>query len=177
VREPDTEEPPPWLAAPVWTFRLRYPDGARDAEALMVSADGSTLWIVEKTAAATATVFEAAVDPAHTGVLALSPVASFDSPGIDVAQGRMVTGADLHPSGRAVALRVYTGSFVYLLPDAHDLGALATAAPQVIAYGPLSEPQGEAIAWSHDGLAIYTASEDAEQSGQQPLHRYECAAP
>ena len=37
------------------------------------------------------------------------------SPGIALKYGRMITGADLHPSGTRVAIRTYTGVFEYRL--------------------------------------------------------------
>ena len=41
-------------------------------------------------------------------------------------------------------------------------------------YGPLSEPQGEAIAYDASGTGLWTVSEDPEGEEPQPLHHFRC---
>lgn len=176
AREPDvTRGDGAWTPDKTWTYPIRYPGGPANAEALVVAADGSALWILEKVEAPTARVFGTTAALTPNLVMKLSEIAEFSAPGVAIEKGRLITGADLHPNQLDLAVRVYTGSFVYRLPNPLDFGALGELEPQLVAYGPFSEPQGEAIAWAAEEPVLYTASEDAELTGQQPLHRYQCA--
>ncbi|MCA9526447.1 MAG: hypothetical protein KC549_09165, partial [Myxococcales bacterium] len=172
VREPAVAGPfAPREAEVVQRYIVRYPDGApHDAEALAVAPGGDRFWLFSKVEGADPHVYEWATDRPGPG--ALTDLGAFTAPGVPVPMGKLVTGADLDPSGYRLALRVYTGSYEYTLPAAGDLSDLAALSPRTIAVGPLSEPQGEAIAYAADGLAVWTISED--QAGGQPLHRYGC---
>lgn len=150
------------------TLRRTWPDGPQDAEALVVAPEGDRLWIISKVEEGPSAVVGS---DTRTPQAELRRITTFAAPGIAVPMGQMITGADLHPDGERLAVRVYTGSYEYRLPDG-DLAALADAVPRRISLGPLSEPQGEAIAYAADGDAIWTASEDP--AGEQPLHRYVC---
>ncbi|MEZ4467286.1 MAG: hypothetical protein R3F43_23280 [bacterium] len=172
VREPAVAGPfAPRDAELVQRFVVRYPDGApHDAEALAVAPAGDRFWLFTKVEGTDPQVY--AWDTASPGPGPLTDLGSFPAPGVPVPMGKMVTGADLDATGTRLALRVYTGSYEYTLPTPADLSGLADLAPRTIAVGPLSEPQGEAIAYSADGRAVWTVSEDP--AGGQPLHRYTC---
>lgn len=151
------------------TLRRRYPDGPHDVEALVVAPEGDRLWLFSKTEGAPTRIFSSdTIDPSAT----LSQVGEFVAPGVAVEMGRLVTGADLHPSGARLAIRVYTGSFEYWL-DARGVAGIGDLEPRQVTLGPLSEPQGEAIGYGADGRSLWTVSESA--AGNQPLHRYDCA--
>jgi hypothetical protein len=161
-------------AARVWRFPVAYPGGPVDVEALAVAPDGGTFYLIEKRDAPTVQVF------AHPGPLVdgeralLRTVARFAAPGIDVDRGRLVTAADLHPTGLRLLVRVYTGSYEYRLAPGQTLADLDGLMPTLVALGPLAEPQGEAIAYTADGRAVVTVSEDPAGVGGQPVHRYDC---
>jgi len=171
LREPTVEGPFPQRRAElVHTFTVRYPDGRpHDAEALAVTPTGDRFFIITKTADQPH-VFS--WETAQPGPGALTDHGGFDAPGVPVPMGRLVTGADLHPEGGRLALRVYTGSYEYRFGPGQDARDLAAIHPITVAIGPLSEPQGEAIAYTRDGNGLWTVSEFA--AGGQPLHRYRC---
>jgi hypothetical protein len=149
---------------------VTYPGGeAIDVEALAVTADGQRAFLFEKVDAARARAFSAPVGPR----LDLELLLEFDSPGVAIEKGRMITAADLHPSGQRLVLRVYTGVFEYLLDDA-GLARLEDTAPVTVTLGPLDEPQGETIAYDFSGVGLWSASEDPEGDPGQPLHHYLC---
>jgi hypothetical protein len=157
-----------------WSFALSYPEEAVDVEAFVVEPDGSAMYFVEKVDAAQARVFRAGApfDDGQTTVL--EELTTFDSPGVAVEKGRMITGADLHPSGRQLVIRAYTGSWEYRFADGQGVADLADIAPVVVTFGPFSEPQGEAISYDASGYGLWTVSEDPEQAAPQPLHFYDC---
>ncbi len=168
---------------PGWRFPVRFADEPLDFEALAVAPDGSTFWLFEKVDLATARVFR------HPGPLVrgrpatLVQVARIDTPGVPIAMGRMITGADLHQSGARLLLRVYAGSYEYRFEPGQGPDDLAEVRPTLVSVGPLSEPQGEAIAYDHAGTGILTVSEGEvdevtmePQSGQD-IHHYACREP
>ncbi len=158
----------------IWRFPVRYPDAVRDSEAMALAPDASTFYLFEKVDGAPTHVYRHAGDLRDGVATDLVPVATMAAPGFDVPLGRMVTGAAMHPSGRRLLLRVYTGSYEYRLPDGADWAALAELEPLRVAAGPLSEPQGEAISYDAAGTGVYTVSEDTDGTGRVPLHFYPC---
>ena len=156
------------------SYKLTYEGGSRDAEAFLVSADGSQMWIIEKNNDGQAKIFES-----HTSVLdddniQMKFIASFTTPGIDIDKGRMVTAGDLHPSGTRLLLRVYTGIYEYHLPAPKALSTLSSLQPVTVAIGPLSERQGEAVCYGHTGGDVFSISEDPDGQEVQMLHGYRC---
>ncbi len=158
----------------IWRFPIVYPDGPVDSEALIVAPDLSALYLFEKTVGATARLFKLAGPFREGQVGALEHVATLRSPGIPVQRGRMITAADLHPSGERVLVRVYSGSVEYALSGRYDLDDLGSSSPVFVALGPLTEPQGEAIAYDAVGTGIWTVSESPSRIPGQPLHHYAC---
>ena len=52
-----------------------------------------------------------------------------------------------------------------------DIGALT---PATLTLGPLSEPQGESIAYDADGTGVWSVSEDPNQAPGRELHHFLC---
>jgi hypothetical protein len=154
-----------------WVFGVSYPDDAVDAEALVVAPDASALWLIEKVDAATARIFRLEA-PFDGG--ALEEVGVVSSPGVAVPKGLMITGADLHSSGQQLVVRTYTGSYEYRFGEGQGPADLGAIEPVVVTLGPLSEPQGEAIAYDDEGIGLWTVSEDPDQTTPPPLHHYDC---
>jgi hypothetical protein len=101
---------------------------------------------------------------------------SFVSPGIDVPFGRLVTGADIHPSGQSLVLRTYTGAWEMRLDQAAGQTAEQIDASQLVQafLGPLGEPQGEAISYDFDGTGLFTVSERPAGVDSTVLHHARC---
>jgi len=161
----------------VWRFPVVYPNGSRDAEALVVSPAGDAFWLFEKDEDGRVSAFEhpgPLVDGART---TMNKSEKFDAPGLEIEQGRMITAADLHPGGERLLLRVYTGTYEYRFDRGQGPMDLAEITPELVAFGPLSEPQGEAVAYDESGRGVITVSEDPQQQPGQPLHHYPCSTP
>lgn len=175
VREPDVRPTDSELELTVdETLRVpvTFPD-AIDSEALVVLPDASALLLVEKVDASPARIYRLEAPFDEDGG-ELREVGSFNSPGVGVPLGLMITGADLHPTGAQMVLRLYTGSWEYRFAAGQGPADLGDIAPVIVTLGPLSEPQGEAIAYDDEGWGLWTASEDPDGNPGQMLHHYDC---
>jgi hypothetical protein len=142
--------------------RLVYPDGPRDAEALLVAPDG-TPYIVTKEFLGASDVYRPVAGLEEAGTVGLVQVASVDvtltgTQGGPVGRAGqlMITGGAVAADGHALALRTYTDAYVYPLTGS-DVPAALGAEPIRIALPP--SPQGEAISFSADGSSLVVASE------------------
>lgn len=143
-------------------FRLTYPDGPHDAEALLLAPDG-TPYLVTKEVLGASGVYRPAAELVDGGTVALGKVATVTvtftgTPGGPVGQASqlLVTGGAVSGDGSHLALRTYTDAYVWPLVGSDVAGAF-TAAPTRI---PLPEsPQGEAIAFSADNQNLVVAGE------------------
>ncbi|SCX59831.1 hypothetical protein SAMN03159343_4010 [Klenkia marina] len=146
--------------APV--YRLTYPDGPHDAEALLLAPDG-TPYLVTKEVLGTSAVYRptAALDagaPVPLEKVADLPLTLTGTPGGPVGRAGqlMVTGGAVSPDGAVLALRTYTDAYVWPLNGSDVAGALATAPVRVA----LPEsPQGEAISFAGDGRSLLVTGE------------------
>ncbi|GAB7036688.1 hypothetical protein JCM9533A_05350 [Catenuloplanes niger JCM 9533] len=160
---PGADEPVP--------VRYTYPDGARDAEALLLDGDGTPI-IVTK-------------DPFSPGLYAvpgddggvLRKAGSVRIPDSQTGNpfgfaGRyVVTGGAVSPDGTRVVLRTYADAFEFLVTDGDVITSITDGTAEAI---PLpDEQQGEAITYSPDGRSLLTVSE-----GSRPeIVRYASVVP
>ena len=141
--------------APAETFRFRYPQGARDAETLLVHHATEDLYIITKQMLAPAEVYRARapLDPRRT--IMLERAATLDIPSLT---GGFVTGGDISADDRRVVLCDYVAAYEFVLPaDAKAFDAIWRERPRVVNLD--ARRQGEAIAYSLDGRSILTTSE------------------
>jgi hypothetical protein len=139
-------------------YRLTYPDGAHDAEALLLDGSG-TPYVVTKEPIGSALVYRP-VAPLVAGTTApmekVGSVAldSTDTPGGPVSGlvgSRVVTGGAVSADGAVAALRTYTDAYLFPVSGGDLVAALKTDPVRV----PLpDEPQGEAIAFEPDGTLL-----------------------
>ena len=156
-----------------------YPDGAHDAETLLVDPVNGDLYVVTKDiGGGPAGVYRAATIGTVPGVLekvaeidfgALTPtkVVPPDSGALPLALGKIPTGGDISPNGDMIAIRTYGTIWLWQRPEGGTV-ADAFASPPCEAPSAV-ETQGEAIAFTADGRGYVTASEGANS----PLHRFE----
>jgi hypothetical protein len=123
---------------------LRYPDGQRDAEALLVDPRRGTIVIVTK-AIGGARVYEA---PARGGLLHRAG---------SVATLAPVTGASVSAAGDTIAVRTYISVLVWRRSPGTSLAA--ALAGRACTAPPPPERQGEAIAIAANGRRIVTVGE------------------
>ncbi|GAA4476750.1 hypothetical protein GCM10023094_17390 [Rhodococcus olei] len=151
---------------------LTYPDGAHDAEALLIGRDGRPV-VVTKELLADSGIYttaggETVADLSGPGPTALRRVGRIrlgptDTPGgplpVPGAASTLVTGGAVSADGRVVALRTYTDIYLYPAPDGDIVAALTGATP--IRVPMPGQPQGEAVAFTPSG-DLLSASEAAD---------------
>ncbi|RGC69263.1 hypothetical protein C5N14_08320 [Micromonospora sp. MW-13] len=146
-------------------YRLAYPDGPHDAEALLVAGDGRPVIVTKQGGGAGLYRPAAALRPGATvplvrvGQVRL-PSTRTRNPFSFVGRA-VVTGGATAPDGRRVVLRTYADAFEFDVTGGDVVAALTTGAPRVV---PLpDEPQGESVTYSRDGRFLLTVSETAGQ--------------
>ena len=169
-------EPESWTASHAWRFLFAYPGDNVDAEAFAVEPDGSAFYFLEKVDGPWARLFEARGPFADGDLVALEEIGALAAQEFIITPtlGKMMTGADLHPSRRRFVMRSYIGSFEYRFESDDWAREIPGVTPEVVAWGPLSEPQGEAITYGADGKSLWTVSEDPDQAPGQGIHFYPC---
>jgi hypothetical protein len=191
VQEPDPPSPPNAPAggsgaAAADRLTLHYPDGAHDAEALLVDARTGDLVIVTKVSEGPAGVYRTGggARAAAGSVLTLERVGDLGEPpdpslgqrlsqlGILGGIADRVTAADSNADVGVAAVRTYGGVAIFTWPkrvalaDALLRAPCAAPAPTDVRF-----PQGEAIAIAPNGRSYFTASEGAGA----PLVEFEAA--
>ena len=147
---PTTASPAP--TAPADALRLRYPDGPHDAEALLVHPASGDVYVITKDMRA-AGVYKAAAPVDITRPTILVRVATIR---LEVLE--QVTGGDISPDGRGVALSTYLQGYeLELAPGGSAFDDVWAQAPVPVALG--DRQQGEAIAYRLDGRALLATSE------------------
>jgi hypothetical protein len=179
VLEPDVDVKRPLAegaqATRVWRLPIAVPGAPADLEAMAVAADATAIFLFEKEESQPARIFTYAAPWTLDERATLVETGTFEPPGVGfIPKGRLVTGAALHPSGTRLLLRTYTGVFEYRLSDSTAAGDIGSLVPDVVALGPLTEPQGEAVAYDGTGTGIWTISEDPAREPGQMLHHYGC---
>ncbi len=134
------------------SFTVRYEDGSRNAEALLVDpAAGGPMWLATKRQAADGGLYRIPDSLVAKGSAVAKRV------GVVPA---MTTDGSYAPDGRHFVLRTYTGATLFRAPPpGTDAGSVAI---------PL-QPQGEAIAFAHDSASLYLAGERSEELWRLPL--------
>jgi hypothetical protein len=129
------------------TYRLRYPDGPHDAEALLVHPRTGQLLVVTK-AFIGGRVYAAPLPLRTDAPNVLRKVADVPVP--------EVTAGDISPDGSRVVLRNYTAAYEWDVTGDDVIGALHGTPARV----PLPAAiQGEGISYTRDGRGLVVSSE------------------
>ncbi len=130
------------------TLKFVYPDGPRDAEALLVDPWSHHLYVFTKRDAKTS-VYKASYPFNDSGVTTLLKVATLPFNG--------VVGGDISADGKKVVLKTYLQIFVWERNDGETVVSALSRPPKMLPY--TQENQGEAFCWSTDARTYYTISE------------------
>ena len=161
---------------PAWSIAFRWPDGARDCEAVAIDERNRQILLISKKRQPPE-LFALPLrsqDGVHTaqriGTLAGVPRPSADELRTNPKQARtlnQVTAADVSPDGRTLAVMTYRDLLLYPRRNGQSWAQAIAAKPRIAAMPWL--PQAEAMGWSRDGKAVYVTGEFIPA----PLYRIE----
>ncbi|MDP2711433.1 MAG: hypothetical protein Q8O56_09455 [Solirubrobacteraceae bacterium] len=163
VLEPRITAPAATGVAVAARYELRYPDGARDAEALLFDRATATVVIVTKSLGGESGVYVAR-EPSARRVTVLRRTGT-----ISLGALQAVTAGDVSGDGRTIALRTYDRAYVWHRRSGESVAAALRRAPCAVDADLLREGQGEALALDGDGRAFHTVPEDSRAA----IRRYE----
>jgi hypothetical protein len=145
----------PGTTPPADKLRLRYPDGPHNAEALAVHPTTGDVYVITKDAQS-AGVYKAPAPVDTSKPTTLARVGAIRL-GASTRGLELVTGADISPDGRRVAIVTYAQGYELELPAGAAFDDVWAERSVPIALGP--RLQGESIAYRLDGNALLTTSE------------------
>lgn len=129
-------------------INFQYPDGAHDAEAILLDGITKDIYIITKR-------------DAKSKIYKLSYPQSTSSVSAAVEAGELsingITAAALSPDGTEILLKTYTA--VYYWKRKNNESIIAALKRDAITSGYVTEPQGEAICFKNDNSAFFTLSE------------------
>lgn len=165
-RLPEPEDPNGVANAEV--FYASYPDGAHDAEAMLIGSDGR-LHVVTKGETGPIALYRYPSDLKAGQMHRLERVGAPLSTKADAAS--RITDAAMSPDGTWAIVRTERELVVY---RATDLLAGQWREARRIAVAPLQEPQGEGVAFGADNT-IFVAGEGGRKGVAGTLGRFACA--
>lgn len=149
-------------------YTLRYADGPRNAEALVVHPRTGDGFIISKRLDGRAEVYRIPAPWPKDRTIEMQCVGKLvfpETPAINT----IVTAADLSPDGSQLAARSYMCGWLWTLPTGQSDGEFERIIRRMpVRLDLAAEPQGEAICFSPDGRCLLTISE------KTPTRLYEC---
>jgi len=145
-------------------FECVYPDGAQDAEILLVDPDTGIPYIVTKAVSPNTNVYRFPGTPVGGVTVVLEKVTTLTA-------RALLTGGDAAADGSRVVLRDYVAAYDYPRAALGSFADIFSQNPCLLSLAP--EAQGESLAMGPSGLELFTASE-----GQgAPIHKSICELP
>lgn len=135
-------------------IKLKYPDGARDAECLIIDPIDKNIYIISKREDSVK-VYSAPINTAKNKIITLKKEATLFFPGF--IHIKWITAGDISRDGKQILVKSY-GNIFYWKRNANETFIDAIKKPfKILSYKP--ETQGEAIGFTNDGKKYYTISE------------------
>ena len=165
IAEPDALQDA--IVKPVWSIVFRWPDGARDCEAVAVDAGSNQILLISKKRQPPE-LFSLPLRPLGNatqvarllGTLAGVPQGVADEVRANPALARLrsqVTAADIAGDRHAIAVLTYRDVLIYPRRGQEPWAQTLARPPQVHALPWL--PQAEALSWSADNRTLYATGE------------------
>ena len=145
-------------------IQFRYPDGPKDAEAMMVDPVEKLFYIVTKRTD-TVTVYTAPLKTNPKDTVVLTKRARLFFPGF--RPFKWITAGDISKDGQQVLLKSYEKVYYWRRKPHEHLWDAMVRKPKELSYK--AEKQGEAIGFTPDGKGYYTTSEGVFA----PIYYYE----
>lgn len=162
IAEPQKVESPVIEVAAEVVF-LHYPDGARDAETLMVDNTDELLYIISKRED-TVSIYTAPLAWKNGDTITLQKRGTRWFPGERPA--KWICSGDISADGKKVVLKNYLKIYYWDRKKKEPVWETLQRPAIELPYDP--EPQGEAVCFDNKGKGYYTVSEGKEQ----PVYYY-----
>jgi hypothetical protein len=133
-------------------IRLQYPDGARDAETLMVDPLSKDIYIISKRETPSK-VYRASYPQSTTLITTMELVATLP--------WGWAVGGDISPAGNLIIVRGYYNASLWQVENGSQSWEAFAGTDCSISL--LYEPQGEAICFNSNGCGYFTVSEEVNQ--------------
>ena len=148
------------------TIVFTYPDGNRDAEALMVDPNTKDLYILSKRESSVS-IYRLPYPQSTTKVIEAEKLGNFTvSPDKSYRRSDQITAADISRDGSKIIIKTYYD--IIMLNNLNNSVASAFSSQQIkLDYTPVKG--GEAVCWRWDQSGYYTIS---EQIRDFPVHLY-----
>lgn len=156
----------PSMVVPAVPVFLKYPDGPRDAETLMIDDIDHLLYIISKRED-TVSIYTAPLSWTANDTIKLKKRGTRYFTG--VKPGKWISGGDISRDGKKVILKSYQKVFYWSRKNKERLWLTLQRQPAELPYK--QEPQGEAICFDNTGNGYYTVSE----GDHQPVYYYKLA--
>lgn len=152
---------------PAWSIAFRWPDGARDCEAVAVDARRGEILLVSKKRQPPE-LFSLPLRPPAGELLTAQPLATLDGmPEPDPARLKhaperakhdgQVTAASVSPDGTTLAVMTYRYLLLYPRAEGDNWADAVSGTPRTSVLPWL--PQAEALGWDADGRSLYATGE------------------
>jgi hypothetical protein len=145
-------------------FKLQYPNGARDAESLLVHPTTGEILILSKEEFGRTTVYRVPLPLDSRRTVRLEKVADVDMTKVGIKID-LLTDATVSVDARRVTIRTYSSALEYEVSPGSALASIWGQTPRVARLE--DGPQGEGISYRLDGRALITIGES------NPTYLYE----
>ncbi len=135
-------------------LHLKYPDGPKDAETLMLDPIEKLLYIVSKRQDSV-TVYSTPLSYKPNDTVVMTKCCKLFFNGYKLF--KWITAGDISKDGRQILLKSYVHVYYWKRGENEPVWKAMLRAPQVLPYE--QEKQGEAIGFTPDGKGYYTTSE------------------
>lgn len=136
-------------------IELKYPDGPRNAETLMVDPLTKDIYIASKQSNLSK-IYVARYPQNTASVTTMTPVVEL--------YFNKATGGDISPDGTEILLRSKELIWYWKLPPGMNISDGLITQPEIAPYAN-NEPQGEGICFAADGSGYYTDTEIKDHTG------------
>ncbi len=148
-------------------IHLKYPDGPKDAETLMVDPVERLIYIVSKRHDSVGVYTSPLIYKAND-TLTLTRRCKLFFPGYKPV--KWITAGDISKDGKQVLVKSYANVFYWKREGNEPVWKTLQRKPRILPY--IQEKQGEAIGFTPDGKGCYTTSEGV----YSPIYYYEIPA-
>jgi hypothetical protein len=160
-------------------YRMSYPDGAKDARAMLLAAANSPVIVTTTGDIYTPSAPLKADIPAPGTTLTkaghFAPPSSDTPNPLGIVGSTFITAGAVSSDGKLVVLRTYSDAYEWQVGSAGIVAAITGGQPRHI---PLpNEIDGESIAYGDSNASFYTTSLTAGNGGQVKILKYDRAPP